>query len=71
MAALFISLCFLLVVAIAAIAVWLWMFIGIVDQVTSLIRIKAEEQIAVWKIESISRITRLEQERLRDQHKAR
>lgn len=71
MAALLVFLCFLLVVAIAAIAVWLWMFIGIVDQVTSLIRIKAEEQIAVWKIESISRITRLEQERLHDQHTSR
>lgn len=58
----------LLVLAIAAIAVWLWLFIGVIDQLTELIRIKAEEQIAVWRIESVSRIARLEQQQLHDDH---
>jgi len=70
MGALFVFLTLLLVVALAAIAVWLWLFIGIFEQVAELIRIKVEEQVAVWRIESISRITRLEQERLHDQHKS-
>lgn len=64
-----IVLCTLLVLAILFIAVWLWVFVGIFDQVAALIRIKFEEQVAVWRIESISRITRLEQQRLHDDHK--
>ena len=69
MGALFVFLSVLLVGAIIAIAVWLWMFVGILTQIAELIRIKAEEQIAVWRIESISRISRLEQQRLHDEHK--
>ena len=64
-----IVLCTLLVLAILSIAVWLWVFIGIFDQVAELIRIRIEEQVAVWRIESISRIARIEQQRLHDQHK--
>lgn len=63
-------LCFLLVLALGAIAVWLWLFVGIFEQVSQLIRIKVEEQIAVWRIESIARIAKLEQQKLHDDHSA-
>lgn len=71
MTALFVLLVIVLVLAIAAIAVWLWLFIDIVDQVAALIRIKVEEQVALWRIESISRITQAEQRRVRDEHRPR
>lgn len=66
MTILFVLLAIVLVLAIAAIAVWLWLFIDIVGQVAALIRIKVEEQVAIWRIESISRIAQAEQQRLRD-----
>ena len=71
MIALYALLCLLLVLAVVAIAVWLWLFIDIVDQVAALIRIKVEEQVALWRIEAIGRIARLEQQRVRDEHRAR
>jgi biopolymer transport protein ExbB/TolQ len=71
MAALFVVLAVLLVLAIVAIAVWLWLFIDIVDQVAALIRIKVEEQVAIWRIESLSRIAQAEQRRIRDEHHSR
>ena len=70
MTALFVFLAMVLVLAIAAIAVWLWLFIDIVDQVGALIRIKVEEQVAIWRIESLSRIAQAEQQRLRDEHRS-
>lgn len=60
----------LAIAAIAAIAVWLWLFVDIVDQVAALIRIKVAEQVAIWRIESISRIAQAEQQRLRDDHRS-
>ncbi len=69
MGVLFVLLTFLLVIAVVAIAVWLWLFVSIFEQMAALIRIKVEEQVAVWRIESISRISRLEQTRLRDEHR--
>lgn len=69
MGALFVLLSFLLVGAVVAIAVWLWLFIDIFTQMAELIRIKVEEQIALWRIESISRISQMEQQRLHDEHK--
>ena len=68
MGALFVLLSVLLVGALVAIAVWMWLFVGIVDQIAELIRIKVEEQVAVWRIESISRIAKLKQQQLRDDH---
>lgn len=70
MTALFVFLAIVLVLAIAAIAVWLWCFLDIVDQVSALIRIKVEEQVAIWRIESISRIAQAEQRRIRDEHRS-
>lgn len=70
MFALFVILCVLLVLAVAAIAIWLWLFVDIFDQLAALIRIKAEEQVAVWRIESISRISQLEQRQARDEHRS-
>lgn len=70
MIVLFVLLAIVLVLAIAAIAIWLWLFIDIVDQVAALIRIKVEEQVAIWRIESISRIAQAEQQRLRDEHRS-
>jgi len=61
MATLFVVLGALLVLAVVAIAVWLWLFLDIVDQVTELIRIRVEEQIALWRIAAIGRIAQLEQ----------
>jgi uncharacterized membrane protein YqiK len=71
MGVLFILLAVLLVFAVVAIAIWLWFFIDIVDQVAALIRIKVEEQVAIWRIESISRISQAEQCRIRDEHQSR
>jgi hypothetical protein len=70
MTILFVLLAFVLVLAIATIAVWLWLFIDIIDQVAALIRIKVAEQVAIWRIESISRIAQAEQQRLRDDHRS-
>lgn len=71
MFALFVILCVLLVLAVVAIAIWLWLFVDIFDQLAALIRIKVEEQVAVWRIESISRIFQLEQRQARDEHRSR
>lgn len=71
MTILFVFLAIVLVLAIAALAVWLWLFLDIVDQVAALIRIKVEEQVAIWRIEAIGRIAELEQRRLRDEHRSK
>ena len=71
MVAFFVVLCVLLSLAVVAIAIWLWLFIDIVDQVAALVRIKVEEQVAVWRIESISRVSQLEQRRMHDDHRTR
>ena len=71
MGTLFVLLAIVLVIAIVAIAVWLWLFLDIADQVVALIRIKVEEQVAIWRIESISRISQAEQRRIRDEHQTR
>jgi len=68
MGALFVILCVLLVLAIAAIAVWLWLFADIIGQVNEIVRIKVDEHIALLKIQSLSRIARAEQERLHTTH---
>lgn len=69
MTVLFVVLGLLLVLAVVAIAVWLWLFLDIVDQVTALMRIKVEEQVALWRIAAISRIVQLEQRVLREKHR--
>lgn len=66
----FVFLCTLLVLAIVAIAIWLWLFVDIFEQVAALIRIKVEEQVAVWRIESIGRISKMEQPRLGDDRRS-
>lgn len=71
MVELFVILCLLLLLAVVAIAIWLWLFVDIFDQLAALIRIKVEEQVAVWRIEAISRISQLEQRRMRDDHRSR
>lgn len=71
MFALFVILGLLLVLAVVAIAIWLWLFVDVFDQVAELIRIKVEEQEAMWRIESISRISQTEQRRIRDEHRPR
>lgn len=65
---LFVLLTIVLVVSIAALAVWLWMFVDVFAPITELIQIRLEEQIAVWRIESLGRIARLEQQRIHDEH---
>lgn len=70
MGALFVVLAVLLVLAIVAITIWLWLFLDIVDQVAALIRIRVEEQVALWRIASISRIAQAEQQRRRDEHRS-
>lgn len=69
MAGFYLFLCTLLVFAIVFIALWLWLAIDILAPIAELIRIKLEEQVAVWRIESISRISQLEQRRIRDEHR--
>lgn len=71
MVALFVVLCMLLVLAVVAITIWLWLFMDVFDQLAALIRIRIEEQVAMWRIESISRISQLEQRRLRDEYRSR
>lgn len=65
---LFVLLAILLVGSIVAIAVWLWMFVDVFAPIAELMRIRMEEQIAVWRIESLSRIARMEQQRIHDDH---
>lgn len=58
----------LLIGGIVAIAVWLWMFVDVFAPIAELIRIKIEEQVAVWRIESLGRIARREQQRIHEDH---
>lgn len=69
MFALFVILCLLLVLGVVAIAIWLWLFIDIFDQVAALVRIKVEEQVAMWRIEAIRRISQAEQRQVRDENR--
>lgn len=71
MTALFVLLAILFVLAIVAIAIWLWLFIDVVDHVAALIRIKVEEQVALRRVEAIGRIARAEQRRVRDESRPR
>lgn len=66
---LFVLLTILLVGSIVAIAVWLWLLVDVFTPIAELMRIRMEEQIAVWRIESLGRIARMEQQRIHDQHK--
>lgn len=68
MGVLVVLLTILLVVSFVAIAVWLWMFVDVFAPIAELMRIRLEEQIAVWRIESLGRITRIEQQRIHDDH---
>lgn len=71
MDALIIVLAIVLVLAVVAIATWMWLFIDIVDQVAALVRMRVEEQVAMWRIESISRIAQAEQRRVGDKTRPR
>lgn len=68
---LFVILCLLLVLAVVAITIWLWLFMDVFDQAAALVRIRVEEQVAMWRIESINRISQTEQRRIRDAHRPR
>jgi hypothetical protein len=71
MTALFVILGVVLLLAVVCIAVWLWLFLDIVDQAVELIRIKVEERLALWRIDAISRIAHMEQRYVRDDSRPR
>ncbi|MGC4190534.1 MAG: hypothetical protein QM589_04770 [Thermomicrobiales bacterium] len=60
-----------LLVAVIAIAVWLWLFADIVDHATQIARIEVEERLALWRLEAIRRQAEAEMQRLRDAHRRR
>lgn len=69
MTALFVVLGLLLVLAVVAIAAWLWMFVSDLDQVTEESRIRFEEQLALWRLQTIRRQAQAEMRRIRDAHR--
>jgi hypothetical protein len=71
MTALSVVLCLLLVLAVAAIAVWMWWSMRAPDQVTEQLRIAFEEQVALWRIQVISRRAQAEMRRIRNEVRPR
>ena len=71
MTALVVVLGLLLVLAAAAISVWLWVFISDVYQVTEESRIRFEEHLALWRLQTIRRQAQAEMQRIHDAHRPR
>lgn len=59
----------LLVLAVVAIAIWVWLFADIVDHAVEITRIEAEERMALWRLQAISRHAQEEMRRIRDVHR--
>ena len=71
MTALVVVLGLLLVLAVVAMAVWLWASASDRDQVGTLIQIRVEEQLALWRLQTIRRQTQAEMRRIRDAYRPR
>jgi len=71
MVALLVILGIVLLLAIVAIAVWLWLFADILDHAADIVRIETEERMALWRLEAIRRQAESEMQRVRDAHRRR
>jgi hypothetical protein len=60
-----------LLLALVAIAVWLWLFADVVSDAAEIARIEVEERMAFWRIAAIRRQAEAEMQRLRDAHRRR
>lgn len=60
-----------LLLAVVAIAIWLWVFGDIVDHATEIARIEVEERLALWRLEAIRRQAEAEMRRVHDAHHRR
>lgn len=71
MVALFVNLGAVLLLAVVAIAVWLWLFADVLDHAADIIRIETEERMALWHLQAIRRQAQAEMQRVRDAHRRR
>ena len=66
-----ITLGIVLLLAVVAIAIWLWCFGDIVDHAAEIARIEVEERMALWRLQAIRRQAEAEMQRVRDVHRTR
>lgn len=71
MVAVFVVLGSVLLLAVIAIAVWLWLFGDILGHAAEIARIENEERMALWRLQAIRRQAQAEMQRVRDSHRAR
>lgn len=71
MTTILITLGVVLLVAVVAIAVWLWLFADVVGDAAEIARIEMEERMALWRIDAIRRQAEAEMHRVRDAHRRR
>jgi hypothetical protein len=69
MGALLAILGIVLLLAIVAIAVWLWLFADILGLAAEIARIETEERLAQWRLDAIRRHAQAEMQRVRDAHR--
>ena len=71
MTALFVVLGLLLVLAVVAIAAWLWLFADVLGDAAEVARIETEERMALWRLQAIRRQAQAEMQRIYDAHRPR
>lgn len=58
-----------LLLAVVAIAIWLWLFADILDHAADIVRIETEERLAQWRLDAIQRQAQTEMQRVRDAYR--
>ncbi|MGN6484575.1 MAG: hypothetical protein ACTHMX_09230 [Thermomicrobiales bacterium] len=71
MVTLFVILGIILLLAVVAIALWLWLFADILGHGADIVRIETEERMALWRLDAIRRQAETEMQRVRDAHRRR
>lgn len=71
MTALLVILGTILLLAVIAIAIWLWLVADILDHAADIVRIETEERMALWRLDAIRRQAEAEMQRVRDTHRRR
>lgn len=71
MGAVLVILGVLVLLALVAVGVWLGRSMGVLDQLAAQSQIRFEEQLALWRIQSIRRQAQAEMRRIRDEHRPR
>jgi hypothetical protein len=69
MTALLVILGTILLLAVVAIALWLWLFADIAGHAADIVRIETEERMALWRLDAIRRQAETEMQRVRDAHR--